>query len=864
MSDYLPRPLPCGPNALVEVQFVSEERVATLALYDQLTEDPSELRPQVRQCIEATFRSNTTNGPPVELRDQAAGLLAAGSADPILRYRYAMLLYETGKKKDANALLEELEKVFAGDRYPPNWRYVVSQFRWLAALARDNKPKLIERLTRETLNRLADWAAWPGAVGYWAQQIARSVQSLEGLDETHLAVLEQAASRAADPWLADVIRGYIHIQQAWRHRGSGYADSVSRLAWKRFEGELEQARQRLAAACDAQPQRPEAAGLMITVAMASRGHASPREWFDRAVSAQFDYEDAYQKFSLSLWPRWGGSHEAMLEFGKECLATRRFDTKIPEFFLELVEQVDCELGQTGEIWLHETVVEPLIEFLPLIAAGIESGANPQPRRSAEYYRAFHAALAVRVLRWPVAHAAFEALGERASPELFARFGVDLEEERGRASLFAGPHSALAHEAEQMWQLKEYETAAERYGELAEKAPAGSLRTFLRGRRQRCAWQAQLRSGGWVPLAFTPELEGWLTPVPKSKAAVQSTETVSLSGSKRRGVALLAELDPGDRFLLEADVHLQGPEEETHFGLFWGQWMGEFPDGVWAAINRFPEGATVFRGMAVSSTLATPVSGPTRLRLEVWDGDLRYLVDGTPMVQQAHDSGPLPEGVQIGLASMRDTELVAGPISVSRVRIRRGTMPLPKESDHAGWIRYADDLVARDPADPVGWTTRATAHLAAGDAAAAERDAHGALALAPGDMYSRYLLCRTALASGRIEEGLAALAELVSKIPWYGPVQRAYVEALKQAGRKEEATEAMQAALEMCPHDTQLEKLRKKHFKKLANPLAEDNEAVDMARQAMLDAQAQLMKTMGQSAKGAIDFIRRQFGAGDGG
>lgn len=84
---------------------------------------------------------------------------------------------------------------------------------------------------------------------------------------------------------------------------------------------------------------------MIAVAMG--GHANPgeteRTWFDRAISAQMDYPAAYSKMVRALLPRWGGSHEKMLAFGRECLATRRFDTDVPLVYLYILRNIGAEL-----------------------------------------------------------------------------------------------------------------------------------------------------------------------------------------------------------------------------------------------------------------------------------------------------------------------------------------------------------------------------------------------------------------------------------------------------------------------------------------------------------------------------------------
>ncbi|MGD9010616.1 MAG: ankyrin repeat domain-containing protein, partial [Desulfobacteraceae bacterium] len=47
-------------------------------------------------------------------------------------------------------------------------------------------------------------------------------------------------------------------------------------------------------------------------------------------------------------PRWGGSHQEMLAFGEACLATNRFDTDVPLFYLHTLREIGVE--QSNNRW----------------------------------------------------------------------------------------------------------------------------------------------------------------------------------------------------------------------------------------------------------------------------------------------------------------------------------------------------------------------------------------------------------------------------------------------------------------------------------------------------------------------------------
>jgi ankyrin repeat protein len=134
-----------------------------------------------------------------------------------------------------------------------------------------------------------------------------------------------------DPWLKYVVEGSVEIDEAWEDRGSGWASTVTEEGWKGFRSHLKKASDALTKAWQLHPEYPQAPANMITVAQG--GYASEELWFSRAVAAQMDYNGAYNVYLDTALPRWGGSYEKMLEFGEICLATKRFDTDVPMYYL---------------------------------------------------------------------------------------------------------------------------------------------------------------------------------------------------------------------------------------------------------------------------------------------------------------------------------------------------------------------------------------------------------------------------------------------------------------------------------------------------------------------------------------------------
>src|SRR5204863_6416946 len=70
-----------------------------------------------------------------------------------------------------------------------------------------------------------------------------------------------------------------------------------------------------------------------------------RYWFDRATSAQFDWEDAYTDLIDAWRPRWGGSYELLYAFGLECKKTERYDTDVPYKLISVLCKITADQSE---------------------------------------------------------------------------------------------------------------------------------------------------------------------------------------------------------------------------------------------------------------------------------------------------------------------------------------------------------------------------------------------------------------------------------------------------------------------------------------------------------------------------------------
>jgi hypothetical protein len=145
-----------------------------------------------------------------------------------------------------------------------------------------------------------------------------------------------------------------YVALAWKARGSGWANTVTEEGWKGFNANLAKA---LPLAERAFNDHPEEGLFARLLASAYRGQNPGRAAFDRFVgkciaSAKFETNLMTESIMWSLRPRWGGSHEAMIEYGRRCARSRRHAFEVPWGIafahLDIVLDISDLAPQNGE------------------------------------------------------------------------------------------------------------------------------------------------------------------------------------------------------------------------------------------------------------------------------------------------------------------------------------------------------------------------------------------------------------------------------------------------------------------------------------------------------------------------------------
>ena len=307
-------------------------------------------------------------------------------------------------------------------------------------------------------------------------------------------------------WLALVLEGQYEINEAWKARGGGYADTVTDEGWKGFRQHLAQARKCFTRAWNLRPDLPLAPDRMMTVALGDSGLDEMRLWFDRTTAAQLDYADAWSEMRWGLRPRWYGNLDAMRAFGVMAVDTKRFDTDVPRVFFDVISDMELELQSPGgehiyarsDIWPH---LQEMYEGY--IAAPAQAGSRNGWRRT-------YASVAYLAGQYETARQQLEALHWQTEPRNLSGWGTDLSLMTLEVAARTGPLAGQINAAESVRSEGDIAGALQHYTRLAAMTNADArTRAFIQDRLVTLGMKKRLDLGEWVDFMPTgTNFPGW--------------------------------------------------------------------------------------------------------------------------------------------------------------------------------------------------------------------------------------------------------------------------------------------------------------------------------------------------------------------
>lgn len=281
-----------------------------------------------------------------KMAEQGEALVELGCNDPMVLNYYALGLNKIHRDRDARKIIAQSIEGLKNSQYPPN-QMMFASLRMIIVLMelkdKDAMPEYRDMNTRAIMDVLVSGIYLPGEERVMYRHVEHSLKTMyTQFMEPMLKVADQLETlENADPWTRDMLLGYFHIKRAWNLRSGKKAKDVSPAGWEGFRTHLARAYTHLNAAHHRKPMYPEAATMLITVAMGggTPGNENPSYWFEKAVNAQLDHVDAYKRLLYALLPKWGGSYDQIMTHAQAWLDTGRFDTEVPYQYLEAVRKI---------------------------------------------------------------------------------------------------------------------------------------------------------------------------------------------------------------------------------------------------------------------------------------------------------------------------------------------------------------------------------------------------------------------------------------------------------------------------------------------------------------------------------------------
>ncbi len=497
------------------------------------------------------------------LLERARVLRDLGSRDPLLLYFLGLLLQDAEEWHEAKRAYLSAAVEYERQAHPL----------YLQCLLAARLQRLYQ--THGT-NHEVHCAAWQRRLATWLP--LAMAETIQGRSEWRIMAdywnyrwdLGQVPDEAAammdqlrqtpgiDPWFLDVAEGRWHIRQAWDARGSGFASTVSEEGWAGFRKHLAEARTHLKRAWETHADDPTPASMMITLAMA--GHAGPGEtlrmWFDRAVAVQLDHRPSYNRIQHGMLPRWGGSIQALLDFGFECYRTGRYDTGIPFQLYRTMRYIEVE-DPDHTYWQDPTIAAALQDlFLNYIEQG-------RPIQRAEY-AAYLVGTAWLSGDLDLAANRLDAYGDMLDASILQSvFSLDGPSLREQIAFMTHPVSQDIEKISARFNDGDFEgvnklirVTREAYDTLPDLS-----RQRLRDYEIRADWITRLPSGDWVDLPFEPDLPGWT--IDAGTWDVREDASVKVRSSLQGAFLLLAD-SPGEYFEVSGELEFISTLYDTSF------------------------------------------------------------------------------------------------------------------------------------------------------------------------------------------------------------------------------------------------------------------------------------------------------------
>lgn len=715
------KPLPADQQGYNQRQFradVLRFRREEVQLYRQYTTDVEPVRTAgtlflLRFHQRLALQAGAPDWP--ELLEEGVEVMNAGSRDPLILSTAAFTLIRAGRHQEAAVMLMEAWTSFEKDGYPIRGRLWTPERIRTVAMNINDRPgvmhwetiagqAIVAWLKKEQITKDRARVIWNEVyLPNWKTYAPTRVTA-------HKAIVDALAEEESiDPWIRQMLQGTYYACIACE---SGLtADENINLQGARIEGNPEQDYPQAAAhfrlAHQLRPEFPEAATRMIHVSSATDDTVTPRDWFDRAVAAQFDYMEAYHAYRSQLSQMEEGSQQALYRFGLECAATERFDTDVP---LEMIKVMDQLFAQTRDQNAYTKY-----DAYPACKKVLEGIAAEPARADDQYFGKNHTwainkliALAIQADQPEDAIALLAKYEDEIDRDLMRVNHINIERHRTRLHAMVGPHGPRVREIEKVLEDRnrkagETEGFKEELLEIRAQFKDTRAQSFLDQLLSRMQIEADFEAGGWVDLFFDESFSNWSKET-GSWTFVDKKTVFGEDLSTGSGMVLRQKVQFHHPFIIECDVEsIFTHSQRSPGGFIIGEYDGRNPRAskmIGYVIDA--QGGKVGYSTPFDAPMLADYVAPkkSKVRLKVAEGYFEFYIDDKYLAATEHDRAQTGPTVAIGVPFWF---IGTGGVKFSNVRIRKWELGTPPpDTDFPAMEEYYTKAVHEEPNNPFHW------------------------------------------------------------------------------------------------------------------------------------------------------------------
>lgn len=342
----------CKKNAAEKARIENKQRLdwglkTTVQAYEQAGHtNPKWDEPAKRALTEfSRMRAKSIGAASFIISDNASAAVKAGCDDPMVNYLFIKFAMDQDKSKEAfTTAFHKAASDMQGSSYPPIRKFyaglrAIQQYLW-ANNYPTNWPDEWGALQGQTINQFLaaiDDKEAPAMEIYEASHELLDYEASNHQEYRRIwGIIEPIVLKQwPDAYSSWLLKGEANVKLAWIERGGGYANTVTDEGWKGFKEHLAVAESSLERAWKMDSHDTRIPIEMMTVILGQGGGRDQMEsWFQRAMQVDTNcYDACYQKLYY-LEPKWHGSREDLLAFGRECAQSTKWGGHVPLILLD--------------------------------------------------------------------------------------------------------------------------------------------------------------------------------------------------------------------------------------------------------------------------------------------------------------------------------------------------------------------------------------------------------------------------------------------------------------------------------------------------------------------------------------------------